>query len=462
MYSLIVFAVAAFAVFAFWYFTKNQSEEKRVLVLKILAVCFSALGLLRYFFSDAFVEVAIGPGYDVAQSLARWFYYMGYAVVPLSVFFNSRLFRNLASYFFLPAAIFSTVIFKSTMEYFLVSDVGWLFLPEVPRCIYYILELSLAIAIPVMMQINFRHVFNVKDKEEWKNFLLAIPAVLYRMMPVYIPQSLFGLTDLDYTSFAEFHLGWMAAMVLEIAVLILYFRKRSYEDKYKLCTFLTIAQGFNTMSVFLRGFRINRLPLQLCSIAAIFYFIAIIFKKKKLFNFCFTANIVGALIAILLAAFDPGALMFWNIHYIHEHTFVLVIPIVAAALGVFPRIEKSSLKFIWGMFSIYFLSCLVVGTIINGFADKIGYRINFFYMLLVEEAVKYVPFAGFVGAWELNIGKFTVYPILVAVVYCVYILLCGGFFAIMQYAYAVRDGRASFFGIKRKTEAVTEPEVVVK
>jgi len=462
MYSLIVFAVAALAVLAFWYFTKGESEEKKLLILKILAVTFSAIGLIRYIFSDSFAEISIGPGYDVAQSLARWFYYMGYAVVPLSVFFKSRLFRNLVSYFFLPAAIFSTILFKSTMEYFLDPTVGWIFMPAVPRYVFYIVELSLAVALPIIIQLNFRHVFDVKNKEEWKNFLLAVPAILYRMMPVYIPRSLFGYTEIDHASFSEFHLGWMAFMVVEIVVLLLYFRKRSYEDKYKLCVFLTVAQVFNTMCVFLRGFRINRLPIQLCSIAALFYFVAIIFKKKKLFDFCFVANIIGALIAIFLASFDPGALMFWNIHYVHEHTFVLMIPILAAALGVFPRVDKSSLKFIWGMFSIYFLACLVSGTIINGFEEEIGYTINFFYMLDVNEAVSYVPFVGFVGAWELNIGRFTVYPILVAVVYVMYMVLCGGFYAIMQYAYAVRDGRASFFGIKKKTVKAAEAEMITK
>lgn len=453
MYTLLVLFAAALLVLVSYYIFGRKSRESFEKYLKVLSVAFAIVGLVRYILADSFVEVATTAGYDLSQSFARWFYYMGYVVLPLSVFFDNRLIRNLASCVVLPAAVYSAFIFNETMGYFLTGDANGLRLPAPVRYVYYIIELTLAIGIPILMQLCYKHGFRVNDKEEWSNFLLALPGVLYQLMPVYIPQSLVGWTNIDCSAFSAFHLGWMLLMAVEIVTLILVFRKKSAEDKYRLCVFLSLGSVFNTLSVFLRGFRINRLPIQLCSIAAIFYFVAIVFKKKKLFHFCFIANIIGALVAIFLASFSDGAFGFWNLHYIYEHTFVLVIPTVAAALGVFPRVEKSSLKFIWGMFSIYFLTCLVAGTFINGFSEQIGYSINFFYMLDAEEAVSYVPFAGFVGAWELKFANFTVYPILVAVVYSAYIVFCGAFYGIMQLAYALRDGRISLTKLCKRAKS---------
>lgn len=450
MYSLIVLCVAAAFVLISYYVFKNKPREKFEFYLKALALAFCAIGIARYFLSDAFPETVKIAGEDLSQSFSRWFYYMGYAVLPMSVFFASRLFRNLASCVFLPSAIFSAALFDETMGYFLSDGGNGLALAPWFRYIFYILELTLAIAIPILMQICYRHGFDVKSKTDWQNILIALPAVLYRMIPVYIPQSIFGYTDISWASFSPFHLVWMVLMLAEIVVLVLYFKNRSYADKYKLLVFLTIAQLFNTMSAFLRGFRLTRIPIQLCSIAAIFYLIAIVFKKKKLFDFCFLANIVGAIIAILLAAFSEGALSFWNIHYIEEHTFALIVPILASALGVFPRVSRESLKPVWIIFTVYFAFCLTFGTVLNGFSDSIGYSVNYFYMLDVNIAVDYVPFAAFTGAWELNIGRFTLYPILIGVVYSVYIILCGAFYGIMQFSYAVCDGRIKLFDICRK------------
>ncbi len=408
-------------------------------ILKIMAFSFAAIGIIRFCLADGFVEVATTPLYSPYQSISRWLYYISYAILPISAFYESKLFKNLSVIAVIPSALFSAVIFDDTIKYFMMPEANGLMLPEAVRCIFYILELSLALTIPLISIFVLGHRTNFKDRNEVLGIISALPAMLLIMMPVYIPQSLVGFTDISYAPFSTLHLAWLICMAAEILIIILFFRRRSMNDKYLLCVFLTLAQFFNTMSIFLRGWRISRLPLQLCSIAAFFYLIAIIGKKKKLFHFCFTVNIIGAVIAIALASFSKGAFCFWNIHYIYEHTFVLSIPIVAMALGVFPRLETGSLLNSFKIFSLYFISSLVVGTIINGFSDKIGYKINFFYMLDVDVAVEYLPFATFVGALEWNFGRFTVYPILVFVVFLAFCLLCLLFFLSTMLAYRIKD-----------------------
>ena len=441
MFSIIILLISAASLLIAHRLLINNKRKDDITsyIMKAMAIALVALGIFRYFLSDAFVEVATSPLYAPQQSVARWLYYIGYAILPISVFSDSRLFRNLSTVVCLPASILSTLLFDDTMKYFLMPEGGGFTLPIPMRYIVYIAELSLAILIPLMTLLLRGHKVNFKDRREVASTVIAIPAMLTVMMPVYIPQSLIGYTSISADSFSTLHLGWIAFMILEIAVIILYFKRRPMKDRHLMLVFMTIAQVFNSMSALLRGFKLHRLPLQLCSIAAFFYLVAVLTKNKRLFHFCFIANTVGGAIAIALADFSTEALCFWNVHYMHEHMFVMVVPIVALALGVFPRVEWRSMLTVLKIFSIYFVCCLVFGTIINGYADVIGHSINFFYMLDVEIALDYLPFATFVGLVEWRFGKFVVYPILVLSVYLIFGALCMIFFLAMLLGYKVKD-----------------------
>ena len=50
---------------------------------------------------------------DPLQSILRWGYYLNYAILPMAIIFNNRLFRNIASYFCLPFSILSAIFFKT-------------------------------------------------------------------------------------------------------------------------------------------------------------------------------------------------------------------------------------------------------------------------------------------------------------------------------------------------------------
>ena len=446
VFSLVIILISIASVLLTYRLLKSNARKDDItsIAMRVMVITFAALGLFRFFLSDAFVELAIKPLYAPHQSIVRWLYYTGYAILPISVFSDSRLFRNLSTVVTLPAAFFSALLFDDTMQYFLSPQGNGFDLNVPTRYVLYALELALALTIPLMTIILRGHRVNLRSKREIASVALAIPATLIVMTPAYIPQSLLGYTDISYSAFSTMHLGWMAYMIILAAVIILYFKRRPMEDRHLMLVFMTIAQLFNSMSAMLRGFYISRLPLQLCSIAAFFYLATMLTRSKKLFHFCFIVNLIGGVIAVVLAFFDVGALQFWNVHYMHEHTFVMVIPITALALGVFPRIEWHYIPSALKIFSIYFISCLVAGTFINGYYDVIGQIVgikplNFFYMLSPEVAVSYLPFATFVGLIEWKIGKFVIYPLLVSVVYVAFVALCLLFFLAMRLGYKIKD-----------------------
>ena len=456
-----VTAALALLVIAGLLFVFRKWEGVSEKILKILTLAFCLIGFFRLFLYDIYCETALNGEYAL-QTLLRWGYYISYAVLPMAIFTESRLFRNIATYFSSTMAALSIVFMNTTMDYFIRENhKGYLYgfivpVPEKWHCVLYATELVLAFSIPVLMAHVRKHKLAIRDGKEWLHIAIGLPAVLLQFMPMYVPQALIGLTDIDYKPFGAMHLGWIALIVVEIIVLYLWFRRRNATDKYNLLLFLVIAQTFHTTSIFMRGFIMSRIPIQLCSIAAFFYLFTIVFRSRKVFGFCFLANILGAVIAIALAHFDMGdlgigAIQFYNMHYIYEHTFVMLMPILALALGVFPRLNRKDLFHALIVFTFYFLGALIAGLSINSDPD-IPAPVNYFYMFNLNEAIKFVPFAGFTGAIEISLGIQKIYPILIVVVYAAFVLLISGVYGMMRGIYRIKDRIFS-----AKTENVTAP-----
>ena len=452
MNTLIIFLISAIAVVLLNTIFNKSDKAVGENTLKALSVLLCILGIFRYFLSDAFVETVVG-GADVWQSLLRWGYHIGYAVLPISVFFSSRLFRNIASCFSLPISILCALFYDSTFAYFVAEGAGGYYINEHLRHFAYTLELVIAIIIPILMQLRYKHVISLKGAKEPLLTLGITALILIQMMPSYIPNSLIAKFEIGTGMFGGLHLLWLGSLVAEIVLLHFIFRKRSNEDKYLLLVFLVIAQVMHTTSPMIRGFTFSRLPLQLCNIAAFFYLYMIIKKDRRVYDFCYLANMVGAAIAMVLVDFSSEALSFWNLHYIYEHSFVVMVPVLCYTLGIFPRLDKSAIKHMLGYFSIYFGFIFVFGTIVNGL-DKTPdfFPVNHFYMFNPEVAVDYLPFVGFTGLVHWELGDFEIYPLLVLTIFVVFTLLNILFYFITRGIYRLYD---SIKGRDEERELVT-------
>ena len=451
MYQLITLICAAVFAAAMVYVYKTNTKAG-TWTIKIATIVFMSLGFLRFFLPDGFLNVINGAwvsqvrfeSTDYLNLVLRWGYYTSYAVIPMAVFTKSRLFKNAAGYFSAVFAVLVTVFFGDFMEYFLMERTvvvsGYqLTVSEAFRYVQFIAELALAIAIPVALHINEKHVFNVKSLSEWRNFLLGIPGILIAMMPVYAPQAILGYDVFIPAKFSNYHLIWLAvAFVITLAMYYL-FRFKSYDTRYNLCLFLTIVLFFHYNSFYLSGVTIKRLPFQLCNIAAYFYMIAVPLKLKKMMHFCFLANVVGTLFAMLLPDFSRGNFSFANTHFIWEHTIVLLIPALAMGLRVFPRVNLKSLKYYFVGFTAYFLFSFVVGTILNGYADVTGQTVNYFFMFDLKMAFDYFPFLKFTENYHLTFGRFEAYPLVVSIIYVGFSILNGLFYLLVRALYKFED-----------------------
>ncbi|MBQ9750668.1 MAG: YwaF family protein [Clostridia bacterium] len=446
MYQAMVFLCGAvIAAIVLLLFRKNEKTRRNV--LKILTVVFCAIGFFRFFLSDSIILVINGGWYegvyydqtDFWHMILRWGYYTNYAVLPVAVFCESRLFKNVAGYFSLPFTVLSTVFFNDYMSYFLsTAGKGYHFDPTF-RHVYFVVELALAFAIPLALHIGDKHIFNVKSGKEWANYLVGLPAIVLIMIPTYVVQGFFGTNMKIPEWFSSYHFTWIG-ITLGITILIYFvFRFKSYNERYTVCLFLVLVLFFHYNSLYLMGLTLKRLPFQLCNFAAYMYLVAFAFKWEKMFNFCFIANTVGTIFAIAVPDFGIGYTGFWNVHFLLEHSFVFIVPVICMGLRIFPRITKKSILHYFAGFTIYIIFCYILGTILNGYKDITGETVNYFYMFDFDTAFGYFPFLKFVENFYFEFGRFIVYPLVFVFVYVGFSALCMLFFLGVKVFYKFED-----------------------
>lgn len=446
MYSGIVLLLSAvLTALALLLFRGRETAFDRF--IKCAVIAFLVVGFFRFMLSDSFTFVINGGFYDnifydktdPLQTILRWGYYLNYAIIPMAVFYESRLFRNIASYVCLPFSVLSAVFFEDFMPYFLADTGRGLHMTVGFRYFYFALELTLAVSVTLIALIKEKHYFNVKSKKEWLDFLVATPLIILLMMPVYTPQSLFGYSKLIAEKGSVYHFGWLLILLTVTLALYYSFRFRPRIERRMLVVFLSIVLFFHYDSLYLMGFSIPRLPIQLCNLAAYFFIFAFVFNMPRFAQFCFLTNTTGTLIALILPDFLLGAFGFWNMHFVLEHSLVLMIPALAMGLRLCDRPTKKSLKYAFIGFSVYFVFCLTVGTILNGYSDVTGFEVNYFFLFDLDKALGMFPFLEFVRKFNVTFGRFGFNPLFVSIIYVAFQLLTVGFYKAVRFFEKMED-----------------------
>jgi len=445
MYMAITLVAALVLSAALLLLLAKKTDDVFYIVLKVITVLFCTVGFFRFMLSDGFIYVINGgllngvhyETSDALSAIIRWGYFANYSILPMAVFTKSRLFRNLACYYCLPFSVLSAVYFERFMTYFTQNTNTGIYLSPIIRYVYFVFELALAISIVLTFAIREKHLIRLTDKWEIIRLLASLPFIAITTMPVYVPQAIIGYSRIRIESFGLMHFVWIGILFVVTMLLYRIFRFRSYQDRYNLCLFLTIALFFHYNSLYLMGFSLPRLPIQLCNLAAFFYIVAIPFKLNKFFQFCFIVNITGTLIAILTPDFATSGVGFWNLHYIFEHSLVLMIPVLAMGLRIFPHVNRRSLKYAAIGFCCYFVFCIIGGGLLNVFSDYTGQEVNYFFMFDLKKAKSFVSFITFADMLPITIGAYTFYPILMLIVFVAFSLLCLALYRFTLYCYKV-------------------------
>lgn len=444
-------------------FDKMRYDAVILRILKVLAIVYFIFNLITIVLPDALLlnysqeELLALNGSTKGIIIVRWLGSIAVSILPLSVFFKNRTIRNIAIYFCTIITVISIIHYPTFINYFTSTNGRGLnsisifsdsfknfMLNPVFRSFVVGFIWSLELIIPIILAIQEKHIFDFKNKKEYFYFVICLISVIIASVPVYAMQHLFGYTDIIFEAWSIPHIIWIFLVLVILLVLYFIYKNKDDDTKRLLLLFISLNgllqynQMFGAVSI-----DMARMPFQLCNIGSYLIVLTLITKSKKLFDFTVIVNVIGVLFALAMPDLaEEGLFYYYNMHLILEHTSVILVPVLALMFGLFPRLDKNSLKNCLIGFTIYFFSVFILGTIFNGiatFTNNDFYLANYFFMFDKEVAVEVLPFMSGVFDMNFNIGIFKFYPVVMVIIFAVFISLCILMYYFIKLIYFLND-----------------------
>ncbi len=417
---------------------KNNNKELFNKILKLITIIYLIIVFSSIFLPDGLIMTVEEDtlyrleGINKFYLVIRMFKAIILPSMIISIFSNHKYFKNIMVFIALPTAIISLCLYNQYMNYYLMetgkglNSINWLseefkmlLLSKIFRSIIFGIEWGLVIIICMMIALNQFKI--IKSLKEIILTIIIIICLLFQFMPIYIPQLLFeGFSNIIFNSFKITHFIWMFYIIGKILLIYFIFRKTSDQTKFIVCLILSLATLIQYNTMFSLTINIKRLPFQLCNLAAYLIPLTLIIKSKKLFNFNFLVNVLGAFLALMFPDVNGrGILEVWNMHFIYEHTNIMVIPILCLLFKLFNNIDKTTLKDALIGFGIYFIFCALIGStfnILSAVKNNPEFEVNYLFMFDMDKALGVLPFLEPLTKITLNIYQKELYPLIMLVV----------------------------------------------
>ena len=264
--------------------------------------------------------------------------------------------------------IINMVLLHNTM----VAWYGWDAYDELSfltnyRTYGFIFQLGLLFVTSLIFTINriqnkdFQFKHSIKEVFE---LLVTILVLAFASMPMYTLQLMYGIGDYA-EDFNEPHLIYGGIILFYLLAGMYGMKNKTYEQKK---TFLLLS-SFQAIYYFYYPLRegLKSLPFQLCNMGVILVFISLVFNKKSVFYFTYFANTIGCIVALVNVTGVGNSLEVLGLHYFVCHFQVLLIPILAISLGVFPRAKMKDMTKALIIFVIYFVFVATLNAWFNNY-----------------------------------------------------------------------------------------------
>ena len=426
---------------------KNNEKFKAVIskILKIVSIVYCSIIFLSILLPDAFClcyskEELVNR--DVWFAMVRWLSTVSFIVMPISAYFDNKTLKVIAIASCFVSGIINLIAFPQYLSYatdasgrglnsISVISEGFKNFLRNGTFRSFVFGLTFLIQISFAITLFFEEFKNLKLNLKQSLFaVLTFVAIFFACVPIYVPQHLFGHSNIIFSAWSIPHLMWFVLVVGEILALYFIFRNKDEQTKHilliilSLCLFLQYNQMFSAISI-----NAKRFPLQLCNIGAYFIWASMIFKNQKLFNFTLIVNLTGAIFALAIPDLDNnGLFQLYNMHFIFEHTNILVVPILALCFKIFKPVDKYALRDCMVGFCCYFALVLVLGTTFNAIALKTSngfWSANYLFMFDKVAATKVISGVGGLFDITWKIGNYVVlYPVIQLLIFLVFATAC--------------------------------------
>ena len=384
----------------------------------------------------------------------------GAVITVITVFFPSKVGKLVNKYISLPTlALEAIFVFNYVKALTNSFDITF-------ESIVLSLEVALSLATSL---IYANHNFKDLKPDSWKEIVYFIVYYLFvfiASLPVHTFSTLFN-TEVSFlgtlgSSWRIQDMNTAHRMYIYVGIIIpvlVYFANRDRDLNANKA--LLVAMSIGVLSVFLTsyGFRqifvdghisVNHLPIHLCHTALFVVPLCIAFNFKRLFYFTYFINVFGAVMAMIWPNvgehsnfFDSGVILFW-----YNHIAAFSMPLLAVALGIFPKPKMKQMLWSLLFFGIYMATIIVANAWLSNYVEgydpnKIGSGTDYLFIngtyildLLSDKAYHLLD-----NKLVLKIGKDTlvIYPLYQLLFFSGYVAIAFGVWFIYSLFFRIAD-----------------------
>ena len=449
----IIFATALVTVGAYFVYNKPRASQ---IIRKIAVAILAVVAFYRYMVEEEAVfwirglNMTLQPGYEIPFGddilltvfavILIWFSWAAMFTVVMNEFYKFETLKNIVKFFAVPVLVLD-IAFFNVYAMGIAGKYGF----ENGDLRILCLAIEIVIALSLGLSATLRENLPMPSGKSFLKMLGTLPFAILPIMPVYVPQALFGYLDssVKIEDLTEAH-RWVIYFAFIIPFIIFhYYKNKSYDVKRFAMIYLMLAM----MWAFLRHYTFDIIdepwswPLHLCNTAMFIIPLCLIFKWDKVFYFCLFVNVFGAFAASLMPntaseinAFAAYRFMYWCNHYA-----ALFMPVLIIALGLFKRPKFKEWLYSQVSFAVYFVIVLIC----NAWFTELGHNPDFFFLngdFIVDK----------LGPWAENVRNFTVsipvgnitlkfYPLYQTIFYLVYVAVSAGMWFLYKLLFEMWD-----------------------
>ena len=333
----------------------------------------------------------------VLAVLIYWISHAAVLLAILSVFFEYKTLKHLTKLVATVSVLLDLIFVNVYMTAIMGND---------PFAAFNMQHLLLAAQHAITLAISGYHILRdgatLPTKKEWGAAALALPFALLCVMPCFVPQALLGFVDgsIEVFGFTEAHRFVLYGAIILPILIFHAIREKDVEVK----RFLMIYFSLGWMWVYLGRWVLadfanpTSWPLHLCNTAMFLVPLCLIFRMQRLFNFCLFINVMGSLIAMVMAE-DLGfvnAIATERVSYWLNHYAAFFMPLLLVALKIFKRPKFREWCWAVAAFCVYFFGILFVNAWFSNYGD-----VDYFFLNSDFVAEK-------LGKWAEKTRNFTV------------------------------------------------------
>lgn len=195
----------------------NHYKDNKLLKILTIIYC-TIIFLITILLPDAYVisyeENELTHSFkDIIYALIRWFSSINFIILPISIFYNNKIIRSLAHYFCMPITIISILFYPVHLEYFTstlgrgLNSIDMISTSFKQLLLTPILRTIIQSTVWLLELIIIINIKNYKlERKDIKKFILTLLFIIFSSIPIYVPQHLFGYTNIIFDKWTIPHI----------------------------------------------------------------------------------------------------------------------------------------------------------------------------------------------------------------------------------------------------------------